>query len=385
MILSSALQLAIQVTVQNGFGSYTTTGAHAAYPTVPAGDYAFPDFVVLCAQKLRQYLFDDLAAAGSSANNGGAVDLIDLSLDFTASNTPNATRVAFNLRSLNALIGGAAAPITACTLVNTSGWATKLGLGVEGTNVSVPVASAQASLAGQFQPREIYTFLRSEIYGGPVNTTEIYEALPLSDGDAVQYRINKNVIPCEYQLVDADFRVAGFPVHVGNVSALAGDRLTLQFANPRRSPFTTGFYETGLQTDRLSAGDLVWVVGAGDEGYVVRVRTVTAGVAPAVHQVALWEKLPSTHTLKTPSPVYRVSEAWACRFDSKTRAKGKWLLYGASDDSGQARHTPESHLLQGDSGTFREEVQRRDLKLDRYSISFRTLLRTKSGLTLVTT
>lgn len=389
LTLVNALQLAIELTVGNGGGSYTTTGVNAAYPTIPAGSYAFPEFVILVSQKIRQYIFDDFAAAGSLPTNVGTVEAKNIFINFTASQTWNATKCDFQIKDASCNIGGNPANITACTLKNPTasnqpGWPTVLGLGVENSDVACSISAGQATALGAFQPPHIFTFLRSEISGGPVPVTELKQALPLADGDVDDYEVNGGSREHEYQLVDADFFVTGWPFHIGTLDSLDGTRLILSFANPTRTGRTVGIDETGLQTDRIFAGQWVWVAAAGGPGWVGRVRTVTANAQPTKHTLALWWKIPTTYTVTTSSPVYRVSEAWAMRFLA-THSSGPWLLFGANDSTGVARHTCEVIVLQGDSSEMKEQTERRDLRLDRYTMKFRGLLKSKEGLTRVTT
>jgi len=386
LILTSPLTLAIELTVTNGFGTYTTTGVNAPYPVIGAGSYTFPEFVIEVSQKIRKYIFDDFAAAGSSPVNVGTVDSKVFTLNFTADKDPNDTRVDFVFSDPSCTIGGATAPITACTLKNPTGpaWPNLLGLGVENTDVVCSIGAGIATALGVFQPPHIFTFLRSEISGGPVAVTRLKQALPLADGDVDDYEINSSEREVEYTLVDHDFNVTGHPKHIGTVESVDATRLILSFPNPTRTGRVNGIEETGLQTDRIVAGQWVWVASAGGPGWVGRVRAVNANAQPTKHTITLWWKIPTSYSIIAYSPVYRVSEAWAMRFLA-SHGSGPWLLYGANDSTGVARHTTEVIVLTGEGSEFRELTERRDLRLDRYTMRFRGLLKTKEGLTRIIT
>lgn len=114
--LATALSLPIEVTVFNGTSSYTTTGVNSPYLSIPAGSYSWGDFVDYVAQQLAQYIFNDFGAAGSSPTNTGTVDNKNITLTFTASNTYNASLLAFSFSDPACRIAGIVCSITGVTL-----------------------------------------------------------------------------------------------------------------------------------------------------------------------------------------------------------------------------------------------------------------------------
>lgn len=375
--LAEALSLPIEVTVESAFGTYTTTGVQSPYLSVPAGSYAWGDFVGLVAQTLAQYIFNDFAAAGSLPVNVGTVDNKDLNLIFTADNDYNASLVDFAFIDPSCTIGASSAQITACILK--AGWPHYLGLGQEGDDVVCDAGGAEAHAEGLFQSRGIYTYLRSEINSGGRLTPDIYEVLPLGDGDIDAWQINSAQWDVEYIFVDGDFHVTGKPVHLGVLDSIGVDRLTLSFPNPKRTR-VPGIEQTGLQTDRVVVGQYVFIRGAG-HGWVSRVKAVTANTAPTKHTIELWDKVPAAYVVTTPSPVYKVSESWAMTWDSLVRTQSRILYYDADDQSGTARHTCEEWVLS--SGT--QDQLRRSVGLDRWSKTIRALVKRKLSLTPLTT
>jgi hypothetical protein len=369
------------VTVANGGGSYTTTGAASPYLTIPVGNYSFGELLALIAQRLAQYLFNDFGAAGSLPVNVGAVADKALALNKTQSKNPNGTLVDFVLSNASCTIGGNPAPITAVTLK--AGWPHLVGLGVEGADVVCAVNGGVATALGAFQSRYIATLLRSEIWGGLIGVTDLYSDLPMSDGDIDVYEINSGHAYGLYTVVNHDFRIAAYPTHVGNLVAVAGDRLSVFVPNPRLTGRAGGVKKTGGRLELITAGSYLGIAGVGAQGWVSRVRQVVTNAEGTNHEIRLWEKWPSTHSVTLNSPLYLVSEIWAARFEAKRLRC--LLIYGADDATGEALDLPEAFVLRGNGGGFEEASQRRDITVDRYTIELPVWAKRKSGLTLLTT
>jgi hypothetical protein len=376
--LAEALELGIELEVGNGFGVYTANGSTVPFKTIPAGSYSFGDFVDYVAQQLAAYIFDDFASGASLPVNVGTVDNKILTLSLETSTDYNATLIDFLLSNISATVGGATANIQDCILK--AGWPHLLGLGLEGDDINCTIGGGEASAAGLFQARGIYTFLRSENYPGGRLGTDLYEVLPLGDGDADTWRINNAIDETEYTFIDHDFHVTGRPVHLGTLDSTGGGGAQLFFANPKRVR-TPGIEETGLQTDRVVVGQYVYIRGAGSTGWVSRVKEVTANAAPTKHQILLWESIPSTHVITAPSPVYKVSEAWAMAFDAIERTQSRLLFYDADDQTGTARHTCEEWVL----SSATQEQLRRSIGLDRWSKTIRGIVKRKMSLTKLLT
>lgn len=387
IILTSVLQIAIEVTVTNGFGTYTTTGLYGGgYGSIPAGEYSIFDFADLVAQKIAAYLFADLNAAGSLPTITGTVADVHSYIELTTQNpTRNGTTFSFRLDQLNAVIGGAAAPITAVKLKNTSSPAfpALLGLGIEGTDVNCTINAGDATAVGLFQPRAVYCAPRSEIFLPSRGGAEIYSHIKLSSGEVAVWSVASQFTEQEYQFVDLDASLCGPPHHVGNLSSVSAGLLTLSFPNPTLTNRLTNTGQHGLQTDRITVGQYVYIPRAGDNGFVSRVASVTANAAPTQHTIGLCEKVP--YSFSEAAPVFVVGDLWAMKHDAYTRAKGHWLLFGANDTDGGARFTPDALVIIGDGKRLVNDLERRDLGMDRYTLRIPTVRPSKSYLTQVTT
>lgn len=387
VILEEDLEVGIEITIANGGGSYTTTGVNADYPTIPAGTYSFGEFCTLLSQEIRQYIYDDFGDAGSSPTNGGTVEDIDLDLRLVPSTSAGASRVSFVATDLNALIGGNPAAITACILKNTAspGWPCLLGLGQEGDDVSATIAAGIATAAGQFQPRAWFCFLRSEVYIGPRKTTELYTAIPMGDGDVDIYEINSACAESEFSLITQEYKIAGDLRHIGTFKDLSGDRLTISLPNPKTTGRVQGISSPGFIEDRIPEGSYLALEGAGDFGWVGRVKDITVSSEGTDIEIELWDKVDSAFsTVKASSPIYWAPEAWAMRHEAKRLRT--LLVYGADDSSGAGLWTWEAFAV-GSLGasSFLEATERPDQRLDRYTMRIPLIRRLKSGLTLVTT
>lgn len=387
IILSTALTLAIEVTVANGGGTYTTTGAWAPYETIAAGEYSIFDFADLVAQKIAAYLFADFNAAGSLPTITGSAATIFSQFSFTSSPTRDGCRFRFDILQLNTSIGGNPAPITACKLKNTASPAfpALLGLGTEGTDVTCTVSVGIPFANGLFCPRAINCSPRSEVYSSPRVSADIYTHQKLSNGEIKVWSIASQHAEQDYEFVDMDSSLTGGPFHVGNLSSIDSDRLTINFPNPTLTNRLSGTGQHGLQVDRIVSGGYIYIPSVGNSGYVSRVRQVTTSIAPTTHKIVLCEKLPQIVAGISNAPVYIVGDLWAAKFDARTRAKGHWLLFGANDTDGSSRFTPEQLVLIGDGQRFVDESLRRDLGMDRYTISMRCARPAKPYLTQVLT
>jgi len=154
----------------------------------------------------------------------------------------------------------------------------------------------------------------------------------------------------------------------------------LSFPNPKRVR-TPGIEETGLQTDRVVVGQYVWIRGAGATGWVGRVKAVTANAAPTKHTIELWDKVPTTHVVSTPTAVYKVAEAWAMLHDAIETTQSRLLYYDADDQTGTARHTCEEWIL----SKATQDQLRRSVGLDRWSKKIQAMVKRKMSLTKLLT
>lgn len=393
IVLASPLTIGATYTVSGAGGTYTGTGAVVAHRTIAAGRYAFGDFVVLLWQTLRQWIFDDLNAGGSSATISGGVDAVDLRLDVAATATWGETRVSLRLELPTVQVGGQPAPLTALTLLNNSStaqapfWPSLLGLGQEGSSVAVSVAGGVATLSGPYQPRALYCFLRSEVKPAGSIVTELSSLLPTSDGLVGTYEIHSGLVEQEWSLVAQPAEICGDPQPVGVLASLSASRLVLNCPNPRRSGGSgnTGVVAgTGLDESRLPLGAYVGITAAPGLLWVSRVKSITLGTAPASHQVELWERVPSTHSPLVGARLYRVPEVWALRHDA--RRLGQLLVYSADDGTGAPLWLAESLALGAVSpGPYRQDNERPSLRSERFTVRLRGLRQSNPNLVNVTT
>ncbi len=391
VVLASPLTVGATYTVSGSGGTYNGTGSVVAHRTIAAGRYAFGDFLVLVWQTLRQWIFDDLNAGGSSPTISGGVDAVDLRLTLAESASLDGSRVSLRLELPTVQVGGLPASLTALTLLNNSSsaqtpfWPSLLGLGQEGSSVVAGVAGGVGTVAGAYQPRALYCYLRSEIKPAPVLVSELSSLLALGSGEVQTYEINGGVREVEWSLVQQPAEICGDPRLVGRLASLSASRLVLNLPNPRTSGgtgLTVG--GTAFDPDRVPVGAYVGVSQASGYLWVSRVKSVTLGTAPASHQIELWERVPSSYTPVTGAAIERVPEAWAMRSDA--RRLGQLLVYAADDGSGAPLWLPESIALgAAGAGPYRQDNERPSLRSNRFSLTLRGLSQNKTGLTHVTT
>ncbi len=382
--LASPLQIDLTMEV-TGTGSYTYDGSVIAYPSIPAGYYSFGEFCILVSQAIRTWMFNVANSGATLPIPIGTEDSILFTIDWVSSGNGafNGSRVNFTIVDPMCTVGGTKAAVTALSLLG--GWPHLLGLGQEDAVCAGTIVGPYgAKVDGVFCPRAINETIRSERRASKRRVSELYSTMMLSDGAIEPYEIDGNRGEEVWSIVNNAYAISGDPMHVGTLQSISGGRLSLYCAYPKTTGRVSNISAVGLTPAFLPVGAYVGIEGAGGSGFVSRVKEIiTPGAEGGSNrmEIVLWEKIPSTFSVKTKSPLYRVPDAWAARFNAK--AGGSFLLYNA-DEIGGDLWTCEDWALSGDGDRFVQTVERRNDTNNQYTIVFAGLRRVVSRLTLVT-
>lgn len=337
---------------------------------------------------MRQWIFDAGVAFGLVPV--GTVSDVELSLSVTYPDDQNeiyhdAVRVSLSIPAVG--LGFLGATITAMSCLGqptADRWGHLLGLYQEvAASQAFVLAGGVFTRAGQFQPRGLTVLLRSEQDSGEYEERQDYRTVVLGSGRVIQHNYGFAEVRRDLRLVSLHPFELAPQYHVGSLLSIDVTRTHLLFANPTVSGAGgsgvsgIGSTPTGLQTDRVSIGDVLRIA----EQWVSRVRLVTIPAPPAPIDVTLWEVIPSNISPPVGAPIYKISEVHALVLEA-VRQEGLFV-YDVDDLSGEWRASGPQYHLRGEGTLLLRYDRQLPQASDRYSFGLSLVRNSNPGLEVV--
>lgn len=337
-------------------------------------------------RKLRQWIFDAGVAQGLVPI--GTVADVEFTVEVVYPNNQNAlyndaTRINLRLAALG-FVGAVITSVNAVGPVLASAWGPLLGLYQSSASLFAFVFSGGAwRLDGQFQPRGLSVLLRSEQDSDEYEERQDYRTMVLGSGQ---------VVPCNYGFAEVrrDLRLVSLhpfelapQFHLGTLLSIDVTRTVLSFPNPTRTGaggsgvLGIGSVDPGIQTDRVSPGDIVRV----SEQWVARVRSITIPAPPTPVTIALWEVIPSNIVPPVGAPIYKVSDFHALLLESLRL--GGLFVYDVDDTSGEWRASGPLYHLRGEGKLLLQFDRQQPQAADRYAFTIGLTRSSAPGLVVV--
>lgn len=258
------------------------------------------------------------AAVTPLGGNPGSLANVNLTGDLSLSETAGGSRFVLTLTSIGAL---EANTLTSVTLDNSSGWASPLGLVEEGTSKTFNASGGIVTMAGEWQPRTVFVFPRSEQDTGDRRTKPVRFSHPLGDGSLSLYEIGGAYVRRDYTLIQLEPSFAGPAFPVATFASFGATRRRLNVKSLTVNPLD-GSTDAFNRLDLLAAHDWIQV---GNVDWCTRVKQVNAT------SIDLWEPIPSSLSFNAGDEIFVISEAAAMELEAART--GHLLVYGQDDSS----------------------------------------------------
>lgn len=242
----------------------------------------------------------DAALTPTGGNPGNTANVL-LTGDLSLSETEGESRFVLTLSSIGAV---EANTITSMTLNNASGALTPLGLVEDGASKTVNAVGGVVTFTGEFQPRTVFVFPRSEQDSGDKRHRAAKFSYPLADGDINNYKIGNAFIKRTYSLIMQGPEYAGPSFPVGTFSSFGATRKAINVKTLTVNPLgVDGFNALEL----LSVHDYITI---GNTDWCSRVKAVNAT------SIDLWEPFPASASINAGEEIRVISAAAALELEA---------------------------------------------------------------------
>lgn len=312
------------------------TGAQAVAPTIvtniatlnssdsahltqgAAGDVWAPwHYLIKTCLTLRQWVVNAMGPDAALSPAGTLAD-VDLDGSLTLSETPGGSRFVLTLSSIGA---NEANTLTSMTLNNASGALTPLGLVEDGASKTVNASGGVVTFTGDFQPRTIFVFPRSEQDTGDKRHKGAFFSHPLSDGDIALFSLGNAYIRRRYSLIQQSPEFAGPSFPVATWASWGGTRKVINCKTLTVNPTSIDAFNA---LELLAVDDYITI---GNTDWCSRVKSIDTGSKI----INLWEPFPSNASISAGEEIRVISEAAALEMEH--RRIGKLVLYQQDDST----------------------------------------------------
>ncbi len=305
---SAALQVAVTSLIVSGPVTLNVSDAPMLNQCAADDIWQLVHYMQKTCLTLRQWILNALVGDGALAPDGGdpgSLANVLLTGTLSLSETAGASRVVLTLTDIGS---NPDTTLTSITLDNTSGWLTPLGLVEEGASKAFNASGSPAiiTIEGDWQPRTMHVFPRSELDTGDRRTKPTRKTIPLKNGDLRQWEIDNTEVKRDYTLVDLGPEHCGAPIPIGRFSAWGATRKAITLKSLAVSPTafdSMGSYGLVGVGDYVKIGNIEWA------SRVKTVGTTTVGGVIYLTSLALWEPFPSSVAPSAGDEITVISEA----------------------------------------------------------------------------
>jgi hypothetical protein len=285
-----------------------------------AGDVWAPwHLLIKTCLTIRQWVLNaevaDAALTPTGGNPGNMANVL-LTGDLTLSEIPGGSRFVLTLTSIGAV---EANTLTSMTLNNASGALTPLGLVEDGASKTVNAGGGVVTFTGDFQPRTLFVFPRSEQDTGDKRHKAAFFSHPLGDGDIDLFSLGNAHIRRRYSLIQQSPEFAGPSFPVGTFASWGGTRKVINVKTLTVNPTSIDAFNA---LDLLAVDDYVTI---GNTDWCSRVKAANAT------SIDLWEPFPSSASVSAGEEIRVISEAAALEIEH--RRIGSLVLYQQDDST----------------------------------------------------